>query len=612
LGFTSRTTYDKVSNTIATTDALNRTMRYVFDARNRQVEVIDPLNQSETTTYDALGNVLSATDALGQTTRFVYDNRNRQTEAIDALGGRTKTEYDAVGNVLAVIDPLGKATRYEYDSINRRTLVIDAFGQYTSTQYDPVGNVLSVRDHGDNTTNYQYDTNNRLTRETTPLGADILYGYDAVGNLRFARHQLYLSGSNNGVVSQPLAEVFNYDYDPLNRRIRESWLLDDDILDGQLRYGTVRTIDSSFDPVGQLTQISDPDSTYKYTYDLDGRLSTLSNEGSVGVPTVLMSYGYDPVGNSISRTEAIDGTLNRTITSSFDDLNRLGSLQQSGGVEKRVDYTYNAIGQPVMQKRYADLAALQPVGETTMSYDPLHRLRNLNHSRGNGRIAFYDYVYDADSRITGITSNDGTASYAYDDTDQLTGVRYSDSDPSLVDETYSYDPNGNRTNSGYVTGSGNLLLSDGRNDYLYDALGRRVKSTDSSSGMSTDYTWDFRNRLTGTVTKDSDAVVMHAADYVYDVDNLRIASTVDPDGADLASATVERYIYGQNQNIALQFDDSAVLTNRYLHGNSIDAILADESNGSTLWTFTDHQNSVRDLGDDSGAAGQTHKNRALG
>jgi RHS repeat-associated protein len=51
----------------------------------------------------------------------------------------------------------------------------------------------------------------------------------------------------------------------------------------------------------------------------------------------------------------------------------------------------------------------------------------------------------------------------------------------------------------------------------------------------------------------------------------------------------------------LQFDDSGALTNRYLHSNSIDAIMADEANGEVGWTLTDNLGTVRDVVDGTGS-----------
>jgi RHS repeat-associated protein len=165
--------------------------------------------------------------------------------------------------------------------------------------------------------------------------------------------------------------------------------------------------------------------------------------------------------------------------------------------------------------------------------------------------------------------------------------------PSRADESFSYDANGNRTNPGYVTGKNNRLLSDGKFNYEYDDEGNVITQTDILTGEVTGYTWDYRNRLTQITERNTAGTVINQSNQTYDPNDLRIGKT--------ANGTTERYVYAQNQNIGLKFDGSGALTNRYLYGNSIDAILADESNGSTLWTFTDHQNSVRDLGDDSGA-----------
>jgi YD repeat-containing protein len=52
---------------------------------------------------------------------------------------------------------------------------------------------------------------------------------------------------------------------------------------------------------------------------------------------------------------------------------------------------------------------------------------------------------------------DGAANYTHDNTDQLLTADHT----SQTDENYSYDPSGNRTMSGYVTGLGNRLLSAG-------------------------------------------------------------------------------------------------------------------------------------------------------
>ena len=119
---------------------------------------------------------------------------------------------------------------------------------------------------------------------------------------------------------------------------------------------------------------------------------------------------------------------------------------------------------------------------------------------GEGALAGYQYTYDAASRIDTITSMlDGLADYGYDHTNQLTSADYTLLEPGLptepIDESYSYDPNGNRTMTGYETGQNNLIQSDGTYSYIYDAEGNRVRKTEIATGKYTVYQYDHRNRL---------------------------------------------------------------------------------------------------------------------
>ncbi|MEE3718769.1 hypothetical protein V2H45_18665 [Tumidithrix elongata RA019] len=134
-------------------------------------------------------------------------------------------------------------------------------------------------------------------------------------------------------------------------------------------------------------------------------------------------------------------------------------------------------------------------------------------------ISSYTQAYDAKSRITGVTSGDGSSNFTYDNTDQLTGADYS----FQTDESYTYDDNGNRTNAGYVTGVNNRLLEDNKYRYEYDLVGNRTKRTDKLTGEETDYGRDIRDRMTGIVVKNSLGAIIRTTQYTYDVYNQRIA-----------------------------------------------------------------------------------------
>jgi RHS repeat-associated protein len=115
-----------------------------------------------------------------------------------------------------------------------------------------------------------------------------------------------------------------------------------------------------------------------------------------------------------------------------------------------------------------------------------------------------------------------------------------------------------------------------------------------------EYRWDIRDRLTGISVKNALGGIIRTAEYTYDVYNQRIAKTVDSDGDGSLAAVTERFVYGPDQNIALVFDENGNVNHRYLFGNGVDQIEADESNGNVLWALSDHLGSVRDVVDDSG------------
>ena len=576
LNHTTTTTYDGVGNVIGITDALNRTTEYVYDGLNRPTQTVDAIGNTTVTAYDKVGNTIAVTDPLGQTTSLFYDDLDRQISVLDPLDRETITEYDANSNVTSITDALGNVTQYSYDGNDRQITTTDAQGETTTTTYDPEGNILSVTDPGGNTTSYTYDELYRLLTETDQLGNVRSYAYDAVGN------QTQSIDANN--------RIQQFVYDDLNRRTEEQWLDESS--------NPIRTITFDYDAASQLKEVSDQDSTYKYTYDESGRLTSVDNAGTPGVPNVVLDYTYDDVNNLLSVTETIDGEASGIESFVYDDLNRVIQTTQTGAgvTDKRVDFEYDNAYRMTEVTRYSDLAGTIEVATSDYDYDIANRLRELTHKKGDNIIAEYDWSYDAVNRLIGLESVDGSSSFSYDELDQLTDAEYS----FQSDENYSYDENGNRTNSGYETEADNQLSSDGTYNYEYDGEGNLIKRTEIATGEVMELSWDYRNRLIAVEVKDSNGDVIESVEYVYDAFDRRLGKIVDADGDGSESAVAERFVY-DGHHIALVFDGEGDLVNRYLHGPGIDQVLAQEDgSGEVLWGLTDNQGSVRDVVDDSG------------
>jgi YD repeat-containing protein len=165
----------------------------------------------------------------------------------------------------------------------------------------------------------------------------------------------------------------------------------------------------------------------------------------------------------------------------------------------------NAVSQITGISRYASVDTSAPVVNSSHTYDPASRLTGILHQQGANVISNQAWVYDAVARITQVTSPDGTSAYSYDNTDRVTAVDHS----YQTDEAYLYDANGDRRNTGYATTTNNRLQSAAGYTYTYDNEGNRIKRT--KTGETTDYTWDYRNRLTKVETKSGTTVVKSAS-----------------------------------------------------------------------------------------------------
>jgi len=141
-------------------------------------------------------------------------------------------------------------------------------------------------------------------------------------------------------------------------------------------------------------------------------------------------------------------------------------------------------------------------------------------------LADYHWNFDTANRSTQFGSLlDTTVNYTYDHYDQLTGV----TGPG-VNESYNYDINGNR---GQTIGPNNQVLSVVMNgqtfQFSYDDEANLQQKTNTVTGVVTNYSWDWRNRLTLVVTKSSSTgPETHRVAYTYDPFDRRTSKTVDP------------------------------------------------------------------------------------
>ncbi len=592
---TERFEYDAAGNVTAIINANGNRTAYEYDDLNRLTRIIEadpdgpggPLTSPVSSfSYDKNGNVTRITDARGNSTTYDYDSLDRRIHVTDAQINQMSYSYDPAGNRVSVIDPLGRQTRTVFDTRNRVTETIAADGGVTRFQYDADNSLLQLIDPVANVTRYLYDDRNRLQREIDPFGNEINYEYDLVDNL-------VNKSDRNGRITE-------FEYDDLDRLIGETWLKPDEAI--------ANTITYAYDAASNLVTTADAFSALAFTYDERDRVTTVDNIGTPDVPNVVLDYDYDSFGNIVSVADTIGGQPSATTMYAYDALNRMTEIQQTGPAttDKRVDLSYNSIGQFVGINRFSDLLGTQLVVGSEYTFDSLNLLSNLTHRNALGDdLNFFMFEYDQDSRITAITDVDGRNDYSYDGNDRLIGADHSD--PGQPDETYAYDLNGNRESShlhaSYDTDTGNRLTSDGTFNYEYDDEGNLLRRTDISSGGMREFEWDHRNRLIAIVDSDSVGTDTQRVEFAYDVLNRRIRKLVrDPGGE-----TVTHFVYDRDDGLLDFFDDDGagpnvpMLQTRFLNGPNVDQVFAQEDGaGNVRWLLTDHLGTTRDLIDNAG------------
>jgi RHS repeat-associated protein len=539
---------------------------YTYDSHGNELTATDPLNNTYTFTYTSKGSVATMKDPALSVTTYSYDSRNRLTSVQDPLNNITTYGYDSPSDLTSVQNPLGFTSTFSFDAMGRQlgqTIpVTSTTSAVTTLSYDAAGNLKTLKDPDSNTTTFVYDGMNRETGSTDPLLYQTTYGYDAAGNLNS------LTDRNNHQTT--------FSYDAADRRINETWV----------GASPAYTATYAYNAANQLTSESDPFSAYQFTYDSEGRLSTVSDSGTTGLPSVTLTYGYDAFDNLTSISDSQNGLVSYDHDNDFNLTS--ASLSVSDTQVGQVTFSYDSLNRATNITRSIPGSITAHSITTSLSYDKDSNVKSITHkdAKTSTTLATYTYTYDAANQVSGYTGPEGTLTYTYDRSGQLTAVG------GARNESYSYDVNGNRTMTGYSTGTGNQLSSDGTYNYTYDNEGNVKTKTRISDGQVTTFTWDYRNRLTEVVVKTSGGTVLQDDKFTYDVEDRRIGKNTLSGG--------QMWTLYQGDNPYADFNSSGTLTYRYLYGSRLDTLLARFDGTNTVWYLTDEFGSVRQLVSTSG------------
>jgi RHS repeat-associated protein len=437
-------------------------------------------------TYDSNGNPQSSTDFNGNVTGYTYDSEGLETQRVEAQGtsvqrttnttwdttlrnpldrqvldangnltAKTDWVYNARGQVLARCedDPtVAGATSYVCSNTGTPPAGVR---RWTYTYCDAVGGqcpliglLLSVdgpRTDVSDVMQYTYYTDTDESGCGTPGAAchragDLWETTDALGHVT-----RITSYDKDGRVTEsidPNGVVTDLTYWP------RGWLHTRTVA------GATTTID--YDPVGDVTQVTQPDGVYTvYGYDTAHRLTSITD--TLGNEIV---YTLDAAGDRTAENTYPAGSTT-PIRSLSRQFNTLGQLKDDiDAYNNTISYQYDPDGNRT--------DATDPNGiDTHTSYDALNRLAQTLQN------------YDG----TDPTTRNTTTTFGYDNNDNLAQV----TDPNALNTNYTYDG---------LDDLDQLQSPDtGTTTYTYDAAGNKLTRTDAK-GVTATYTYDALNRLT--------------------------------------------------------------------------------------------------------------------
>ncbi|MFF2190949.1 RHS repeat-associated core domain-containing protein, partial [Streptomyces sp. NPDC058155] len=492
-GATTAYAYDEAGNVISVVDALGHRSMVRCDRAGLPAEVTDPLGATTRYERDAYGRPVSITDAVGAVTRFKWTTEGKLTHRINADGSEQSWTYDGEGNCLTHTDAMGGVSTFEYSDFDLLVARTGPDHVRYEFSHDPLLRLTEVTNPQGLAWNYQYDPAGRLTAENDFDGRVLTYTYDAASRLvsrtngagqtiRFERNELgqLLRKDADGTLTHYGYDIFDQlagasGPDATLTRMRDQH--------GRLKYETVngRRLSFEYDALGRRTGRTTPGGAVStWAHDAGGRRSELTTSGRtltferdatgqeltrhVG-QAVTLRHEFDLMGRLTSQhvtgttrtlqrrvysyradgnLTGIDDQLGGTRTFDLDALGRVTAVHASNWTER---YAYDAAGnqteatwptshpgQEATGPRIYASTRITRAGNVRYEHDEQGRITLRQKRRLSRKPETWQYEWDAEDRLTSVTTPDGTV------------------------WRYQYDPLGRRTAKQRLADDGNTIL----------------------------------------------------------------------------------------------------------------------------------------------------------
>ncbi|HEX4262949.1 MAG TPA: RHS repeat-associated core domain-containing protein [Verrucomicrobiae bacterium] len=574
----SRATYNTQHQALTRTDAAGETTTFTYNSRGQILTMINPKLETITFNYDIKGYLISIDGPLpgtGDTVTTTYDSFGRPRTIKDVNGYTVTQDYDTADRSVKVTFPDGTFNQYTYDRLDVAK-VQDRAGRQTLIEHDSMRQMTKLTDPLGRVTTLEWCSCGDPKSLTDPMGRTTQWTKDVQG-----RHTTKQYGDGS---------IVRYTYEPSTSRLQQ--MIDENHQITQYIFNRDNTLKSVSFPNAAV-----PTPSVNYAYDADyERLISMTDV------TGTTLYSYVPITAvavlGAGNLAAVDGPLpNDTITYGYDELGRV-SHRSINGVDLGVTYDAarrilsetNALGTFGFAYEGSSrrlISQSDPNGQTLAAGFGGNlqdfRLQQFNYTAGANPISQFSYNYDIPrKRITSWSQKAGAQSpsiftFGYDAVDQLLSASITNSDLTITDNTYTYDPAGNRLTE----------LAGGTNrTSTYNAL-NQINTTENPAVQSRTNEWDAQNRLTATTTG------IHRTEFTYD-GRSRLASIRQLQSG--SEISFRRLVWCDNE-ICEERDAAGAVTKRYFsQGMKVETgPLA----GNYFYT-RDHLGSIHELTDAAG------------
>ncbi len=371
------------------------------------------LGQAATTSVDPAGLNLTS-NATYETPTTGGNSWLRQLTSVQPAGGTVTNAYYLDADTLAVATCGVPAGTHEYGFLKTST---DAAGIVTGYVYDVLGRVAGTKKSGDSDWScLSYDLRGRATQASYPANGS--------SSARTVVHNYAVGGDPLTTSVNDTAGTITAVSDLLGRSVSYTDVYGT-VTTAQYEALTGRTLSTTTTPSGGTA------STKSYTYDLDGKVTTVTLDGTSiatvsyktnqQIDTVTYSNGtslsaatLDPntgASTGIAWAFASGGPLSDSVIRSQSG-RILEDTLTDGGTAHVSLYSYDAAGRLVSAGIDASSATATPSNQLSYGFGATAGCTNNNAGKDGNRTAFTDVHGTSTSSVA----------YCYDNADRLTAT----------------------------------------------------------------------------------------------------------------------------------------------------------------------------------------------